>query len=282
MKIDVTHLDSKGQLTQRTENLSHLAFAKHLAFSGVGVHRHPIHYLRLFSYYFEVYQFWVDNPDHFCLPSPFDHDPTEKNQLSNRIGKALADFLAKKYYHARFTHCYEDAMIQFGHKIKGERPDLYCDNLSQQFAIESKGFSRPSVSQSDMNKHKSQSQEGPLSVNFTIASVAYDLYKAPKVKFYDPTNEINEYHKKQNQKLRSLYYQSVLELTELAEPRRERSEYEDYYSFPLFSPFFDFALLIHKSIVKREWDSNEWLYSIEKTREDDGVYIDLDGIGLIG
>lgn len=281
MNINVSHLDAQGQLTQKAESLSHLAFAKHLAFSGVGLHRHPIHYLRFYSYYLEVFQFWSDNPNRFSLPAPFNHDPTEKNMLSNRIGKALADFLAKKYYSARFTHCYEDAMVRFGHQIKGKRPDLYCDNLREQFAIESKGFSAASISQAEMSKHKSQSQQGPIPVNFSIASVSFDLYRSPKVKFYDPINKDTEYHKDQNQQLRSLYYQSVLELIGFSRGSQERSQFDDFYSFRLFPPFLDLKLLVHRSILKREWGSDEWLYSIEKNYDrEEETYIDLDGIGL--
>jgi len=76
-----------------------------------------------------------------------------------------------------------------GYPISGERPDFYCDTLNKQFAVETKGYSAQSVSDTSMKKHKAQSKTGPLNVHFSAANVAYNLYRKPKIKYYDPEGD---------------------------------------------------------------------------------------------
>ncbi|MGB5634043.1 MAG: hypothetical protein WBM44_14835 [Waterburya sp.] len=174
-------------------------------------------------------------------------------------------------------------MILKGHCLKGARPDFYCDNLQQQFAIEAKGYKQPSVSKKEMDKHKAQSTTGPISVNFSVASVAFNLYKHPTIKFYDPVNDSVEYDDELNLQLRSQYFNSVLEILELFDIETERGTFGNYYSYDVLPFLFpEYRLLIHRAIVEREWRDNSWLNNIEIQSEDNNeYYIDLDGIGLI-
>ena len=238
---------------------------------------------RYLGFFFEFQQYWWQSPNAFQLSGIFKNDPTETAFISNRIGRAFADYLAKRIYGAHFTHSYEEAMILNGFQVKGKRPDFYCDNLQQQFAIEAKGYKRASVSDNDMTTHKKQSQSGGISVNFSVASVAFNLYKNPKIKFYDPVNDSTEYNSEINLQLRSRYFNRVLEALSFFNIEPARSNFADYYSYniPLFF-FSEYQLLIHRAIVEREWNGNSWLNAIEiSSEENNEYYIDLDGIGLM-
>jgi hypothetical protein len=287
MRYKLEHLLASGSIQRSTGDIGFLAFCKHLAFAGFGVQKSPMFIYRYLGFFFEWRQYWQSNPDYFSILSPFDNDPTERSYISNKIGCAYADYFAKKLYGAKFTHAYEDAMVRHGYPVKGERPDYYCDNLSQQFAVESKGLSKGAVSQNEMTNHKQQSQRGPVPVNFTAASVAYDLYQNPKVKFHDPANDNIEYSDEINLQLRSLYLSAVLDFLESLGAERSRSDYDNYFSFSLDylrTPVSEFRLLVHRAIISREWMSNDWLEGINQNEERDadnyGPYIDLDGIGL--
>lgn len=281
MQFELKHLNGRGNLSTSYPSISYLAFVKHLAFVGIGIHKSPTLLFRYLGYFFEFMQYWRNDPEHFCMPSVLENDPSEKAVVSNRIGRAMADYCAKKIYHARFTHSYEDAMIRNGYQIKGKRPDLYCDSLNKQFAIEAKGYSQSSVSDTKMNKHKSQSQKGPIPINFSVASVSFNLYKSPKVKFYDPEDESVEYSSIVNSQLRSLYYNSLLELIEYFGLEKVKSGIPDYNAY-IISPllFPEYRLLIHQVIVSKEWGGNEWLPPLSRESNEENYYIDNDGIGL--
>lgn len=286
MQYRVEHLKADGSLVQLSGDISYLAFCKHMMFAGLG----PDHFrkiaFRFVSIYFDWLQYWNNNGNCFSVPTPFNNDPTEINYISNRIGRAFADYFSKKLYGARYTHAYEDAMVRRGHPLKGKRPDFYCDTLTEQFAVEAKGKTTKFISPVQMRKVKSQANEGPLNVNFTVASVAYDLYSAPKIKFHDPVNGEFPYDAALNMQLRSLYYSYILELIDTFGSDRGGSDFSDYVSYDIF-PFAaaDARLLVHRAIVSKEWYSNEWLLEISSKdasdeKADSKWYVDLDGIGL--
>ncbi len=216
----------------------------------------------------------------FHLPYPIEHDPTERNYLSNRLGKAIADYLCKDIYKAKYTHSYEGAMYAAGHPLIGERPDFYCDTGTQTFAVEAKGFTVTSVSDNKMMEHKAQSTSGPLLVNFSVASVAYDLYRNPKVKFYDPPSDDARYDKNLNLMLRTTYYRSILEFIKLsgwfeAEPSVEGA----FDRFRSVQRGRRIDIILSKGIYQGAWQDVGWTIDSEKT-SDEGRYVDLDGVGL--
>lgn len=284
MKLRVEHLDDKGKFEDLEVDISYLQFTKHLAFAGMGVNRSLYNLFRFSGFMLEFVQYWRYGEDYFSVPDIIFHDPTELGQISNRIGKGLADFLAKRIYVAKYTHNYEDAMVQYGYPIKGRRPDLYCDTLSRQFAIEAKGYKVSSVSANKMLEYKSQSRQGPIPVHFSVASVAYNLYESPTVKFHDPVGEDIEYSEDINRKLVAIYYRSILDSIEQVgmEPSNQIDGLpQNFVAYRIPFPVLkdSLYLLIHKSIVKGLWEEiNEYLSDYD---EDDYLtYIDVDGVGL--
>ncbi|MCO4311349.1 hypothetical protein [Pectobacterium versatile] len=281
MKYELIHQNATGKITTSVNQISFLAFIKHATFAGIGspFFKHlPFRYLSLFFEF--VPSFFRSG--HFNLLPELANDPTETAYMSNKIGRAFADYLSKRVYGAKFTHNYECAMHLKGYPITGNRPDFYCDTMRTQFAVESKGYSARSISDTAMIKHKTQSKTGPLSVNFSIASVAYNLYKEPRIKFYDPQGDNVLYDNNLNSELREMYYRNVLYFIEHISYSRIQSEFADYFAYNISYPFMAISqILVHKAILKRNVENFEWLTSIEqKGEENDEFYIDVDGIGL--
>lgn len=286
MLLNIKHQVSHGAILDKIENVSYCQFIKHLAFSGMGVCYSKYNLCRFFGYMIEFMQYWNFDKDKILVPNTIRDDPTELGQLSNRIGKAYADILAKSYYKSLFSFNYEHVMRSLGLPVKGQRPDLYCFSANKQFAIESKGYTAHSVSEREMNKHKSQSQSGPLKVNFSIASVAYSLYKEPKVKFYDPVIEDIAYQGNINKKLIGEYYHSIFNML------AELNTYEvarlnllplNYRAFalPKFSEKVEWYLLLHKSIRRDNMNADAFDFESVYVKEDVcELYVDVDGVGL--
>ena len=240
----------------------------------------PFRYLANFFDLFQNYDFIDGRIRPFWLLSS---DPTERNYISNRLGRALADHLSKSIYLARYTHSYECAMALAGLAIAGKRPDFYCDTGIQQFAVEAKGYSTLWVSDNEMKSHQAQSATGPLAVNFSLASVAYGLYQTPKVKYYDPPLENAEYQRDLNLRLRSNYYSAVLFfLTEsgLFEPiAAQEGRHRRFISRRLGSTI---DILVDEDVFRRAWNEQDWNYERNQELNDaDDSFIDRDGIGII-
>lgn len=262
--------------------LSFLAFTKHATFAGLGPDFGPYPLLRRIVQTLDFLQYWDGPNGCFTLPRALKDDPTELNHISNRIGRALADHCAKSISGARFTHCYESAMRAAGHPIRGQRPDFYCDTLTKQFAIEAKGYSRQSVSDEAMKEHKRQAKTGPLSVHFSRASVSYNLYRAPKIKYYDPPSEA-EYNDDLNRQLRADYYRSIFETLEVL-PKSETFTIGniELAAFSIHPFFRNGTILIHPAVFSEAFhDSDDWLMKIPaKGLETETAFVDSDGIGI--
>jgi len=285
MKIGykLIHQDGNGQKTTTLETISFLAFVKHATFAGISNGFSPGMLFRYASQFFDFYPSFWGPANHFWTLHELSFDPTERAFLSNRIGRAFADYLSKKLYKARYTHCYETAMLLKGLPIVGKRPDFFCDATTKQFAVEAKGYSSRSISDQSMKKHKAQSQTGGIKVNFTTASVAYNLYRSAIVKYYDPDGENVPYDTILNAKLRHWYYSNALSLIEAITNHREQSELPDFLAFNVNFPSIHFPrILIHKAIYERSWENIEGLTSLEEINVSNNseFYIDVDGIGL--
>ncbi|ATX80702.1 hypothetical protein Ga0123461_2301 [Mariprofundus aestuarium] len=290
MDFKVIHQDAAGLITTTLGSIGYLAFCKHLTFAGVGPIMAPYLASRLLGDICGFNQYWGNNPVSFELPNPFNNDPTETAYVSNRVGRAFADYLSKNIYGAIYTHCYEDAMVANGNPVAGSRPDFYCDdplNLTR-FAVESKGYACATYSENEMNRilptrgPKLQSTTGPLRKDFSVASVAYNLYAEPTIKFYDPISTSTIYDKNLSQRLRSGYYESILgSINSLGLERDTNIHDQNFvaYKIPIVSCSIS-KILLHQAIVKREWNNNEWLKEIGKNRKDEKYYIDNDGIGF--
>lgn len=216
MNVDVEYKDKAGNIISLTQGMSRLAFVKHLAVAGQGYMPSPEKVLRsigMFFHYSYYLQRQAFNNHHFSEPPPQLSDPTEKGQFSNVAGRAIADFLSKRIDKSIFTVNYEAAMRTRNpplplsvNKKPVERPDLLAFSQNSMFAIEAKGFSG---SARNMVDHKNQSKTGGIPVNYTIASVSYNLYSKIKCKYHDPVVSSVDYDFELFQNLTKDYYSGL-------------------------------------------------------------------------
>ncbi len=219
MNIDVEYIDQTGVVHNQTHRMTRLAFAKHLAIAGQRYAPKPqklIRTLAMFLHYSSYMQRQEFRNDRFSEPPIKLSDPTEKGQFSNLAGKAIADFLSKRIDHSLYTVNYEAAMRIHNPPIplfvngkQVRRPDLLAFTNNSTFALEAKGFS--SNGSGNMAKHKAQSRTGGIPVNFTVASVAYNLYDQVKCKYHDPFNDDIPYQEELLIGLTKDYYSDLSE-----------------------------------------------------------------------
>lgn len=120
--------------------------------------------------------------------------------------------------------------------IKGKpvkRPDLLSFKSNETFAIEVKGYSG---SAGNMDDHKEQSKTGGIPVNFTVASVSYNLYKKVKCNYFDPRNENIPFDNKVFKDLTKEYYSGFLEFLEYGRYEEIKYQNESFYETDLFYP----------------------------------------------
>lgn len=245
MRIFIEHRDQFSNINDKTIHMSYLAFIKHMAFSGLGGKLDLYKITRFCGSFFDYFEIFHEGPNYaFNLPESIRYNTTEKGQISNKIGVAIADFLAKRIYCASYTVNYETAMNFKGLPIKGRRPDLYCFSAvnKKQFSLEAKGFSQKTICPYQMDKYKEQSKTGGLDCNFSVASVAYNLYNRVKVYFYDPIISQINYSSNLNNSLILEYYNnliSILNILKLKENIVYTLPYsirEDFVAFKIFNP----------------------------------------------
>lgn len=297
MEIDVEILDQYGKFQNDTIKFSILSFLKHMAMAGQGFMPTVQNYTRmigLFFHYIEYLSLDALRESRLSEPPSERQDPTEKGQFSNIVGKAIADLLARRISGARVTLNYEGAMVANGNKIKGRRPDLYCIGQEYQFAVEAKGYEVGVISSSSMNKHKDQSRQGPLQVNFTVASVSYNLYHAMKAKYYDPHNDNVYFNIKLNQTLLNIYYRGLFEYLRkdrLPVEVGEVGERECFFiriigpntPYPIvIDEHFVLCLVLQSSLQSLTIPEahNEFPIFPETQIENERAFLDTDGVGL--
>ena len=302
MKIDIIHKNGLGISTTKVLKLSTLGLLKHFGLAGQNYGTTMRAIRRAIGMYFQYSDFFNQkslSASKFSRPLPSFYDPTEIGDFSTIAGKAIADFLARRLDNATHTHTYEAAMHAKGHRLssKSRRPDLYCYGGGKQFSVESKGFSDATVSENAMAIHKSQSAQGPLKINFSVASVAYNLYDKIRVKYYDPINEDNEFDYALNLDLSRNYYRGFVQLLDSQSVENifllsiNNKNYFLVQLFPLNNDLSSTQILllypwlfraklylaIHTDVKKFAIEGN--LTDLEYY-DDDLTYIDNDGIGL--
>jgi len=241
MNLAVEYIDTSGKTTNLTYRLSRLAFVKHLAIAGQGYAPRPQKLMRTlgmllhYSYYLQRRSF---NNDHFSQPPIQLSDPTEKGQFSNVAGKAIADFLSKRINHSLYTVNYEAEMRIRKMPIKGSRPDLIAYNQTSKFALEAKGYDGGC---GDMTKHKQQSKQGGIPVNFTVACISYNLFGKVKSNYYDPYNDNVPYDNESLTQLTRAYYRGLSGFLNERYFRFQEVSYQNemFYEVDLFYPSFD-------------------------------------------
>lgn len=291
MRIDVEFIDQNKKLFNYTKHISLPAFLKHAALSGqgqmFGVLPTIARGLGAFMFYNRYIDFDFLNFRGFRTADLNLYDPTDQGAFSTIVGKAIADFLAKNILGAKYTHSYESAMVLMDHPIVGERPDLYCTTASQQFAMEAKGFSARSVSPRDMAEHKEQSRSGPIEVNFSVASVSYNIYEKLRCKFHDPVGKDVPFYKDVNETLARLYYgrlteelDNSLSFGELEIYGRSFRAY-DLSAFFYLSPREDPIYIVVEEICTKQDNAFSFTeYNFERLDEE-LLYVDTDGIGIL-
>lgn len=291
MKLEVNHLDSAGKTNNASFSFRLPALIKHLGFAGMGFNPSINNYAKgigailLFHDHISLKN---RNLIGFKEPTLDIYDPTTKGQFSNLLGKAIADFLSKKIYQAHCTFNYESIMSKQGLVILGSRPDLYCVNYtkSKQFAVEAKGLSRASVSNPYMKKVKKQSKTGPLSVHFSVASVAYNIYKDLHINFHDPVNPEILFNTEQNLQLIKEYYAGILEIINIINPRERTNHFgEEFYVIPILNNELRLwegvmPKLLVTTKINQILESGRIPDSFGNIESSDQVYIDRDGIGI--
>ncbi|MCX7641342.1 MAG: hypothetical protein N2Z20_01755 [Elusimicrobiales bacterium] len=98
MTIQVEYKNSQGTISNWRYDITHLAIIKHLAVAGMGYFPRLNKMMRIIGMYCHYYPFLleflrprINNFDNYLL-----NDPTERSHFSTLIGKAIADFLAKR------------------------------------------------------------------------------------------------------------------------------------------------------------------------------------------
>jgi hypothetical protein len=293
MKLQVIYNSRDRGNQNESFDLTKPAFIKHMAIAGMGyapclhnIHRGIGMYF-LFGPYFRNF-----SNDKFTRPSIT--DPTEQGQFSNLVGEAIADFLSKRIDQSRYTTNYEFAMKKRELKIKNGRPDLIAFGDNSIFAIEAKGFSKSSVSNNKMKHYKKQSKSGQISVDFSIASVAYNLYDKMSIKYYDPPSghqyDLND--KELLIELSKKYYEGLSEFIDKKYFIIETEKYqgENFYSFPPHHDCFKccfpeylnlkLSLILPKTIEKFAKSGISPEDKLFKVINEKHLYIDNDRVGI--
>jgi len=299
LKIAVEYLNKRGKILNKNYSISKIGLVKHMAIAGQRYAPSSHKILKTIGMFFQFSYFLQSSflkKNKFSLPPNNLYDPTEKGQFSNIAGKAIADFLAKKIDNAIYTVNYEAAMKIKNIPIIGSRPDLLAFTNNSTFAIEAKGYSKNSSG--SMIKHKNQSKSGGILVNFTVASVSYNLYNQVKCKYYDPYNDNIPFDEELFAESTKKYYSGFIDFLEFGNYKEVEYKDEKFYEIDLLSPHFmnydmffrhfimcdifchQLKIILPKNIEKYakeglNTDIKPFLYD-----GGEGIYIDNDRIGL--
>jgi hypothetical protein len=259
-----------------------------------------------YAYYLNKHDFYSGK---FSVPPDRFYDPTDKSQFSNLAGKTIADFLSKKIHNSKFTVNYEAAMKHEDIPILGSRPDLIAFTEGNEiFSIEAKGYSKGTSGDMDVHKAQSLRSDPRIPVDFSVASVSYNMYDNLMCKYHDPEvdNPIRD-----NSLLVDLsknYYKDLLSFMEFPNKKIKIQE-EEFYEVSLinknsFKQFDNYPTTIKRIIIEldhfgpklilpgniellaeRGLDSNTKSFNFESNYSKEGYhkgsYIDNDRVGIL-
>ncbi len=189
MNFTATHTDASGVTQVHSKTITLARFIKHFVLAGAGFTPSATLLRRgigALAWYWDFVEPVASGSDRFGEPVLVLRDPTLKAHFSNLSGRAFADFMGRHYSNSWVTLSYEGVLEQNGFPMVGPRPDLLAVNPLSVVALEAKGYSKKSVSNTEMAVHKNQASQGRLSRHAWAASVAYGLYDKVKVKYLDP------------------------------------------------------------------------------------------------
>jgi len=168
--LDVEHVDVCGKVNHPMFHITLLAFLKHFSMVGRGRRTLLASITRMASsaFLYADYIPWRS----FRTALGFNEPPTERYDLHDKgtfsglVGKAIADFLAKRIDKTVYSVPYESEMMKKGISIGGQRPDLICITANgEKLALEAKGYCKSKVSENEektgpyhINKEKSTTQ----------------------------------------------------------------------------------------------------------------------------
>lgn len=296
MWLSVEHKDGAGSVSHLHFNVSLPAFLKHAALAG---QRHSTLFPTLtrgigLLLYYQDYVDVLWPRKFYGFNRPQFGDPTELGDFSTIVGKAFADFLAKRVVGASYTFTYEAALLEKNLLIKGPRPDFFCISPKGAFALESKGRQYANVSDDFMGRVKEQSDSGDIAVKFSYASVAYNLYEEPRCRFHDPVREDTPDDKLLQIRLVRGYYESILNeirslsgvagvngIEELAASRFFIAEGRYFFLVTRFYLFgSEMGVLVDFKLVQQSFEQEGVVFGFEPI-DLDHIYVDRDGVGVI-
>ncbi|MGM0947134.1 MAG: hypothetical protein ACQEW9_18310 [Bacteroidota bacterium] len=297
MKIPVEYLDRFGVTHHREESISKLGLIKHLSVAGMG-QGNTFEKIRAFIsvplYFYSYLNLGALKKNKFSQPKKELYNPTTISQFSNLAGVAVADFLSKRIDKSIFTTTYEAVMRNEEKKINESRPDLIAYKANRErFAIEAKGFSNHF---GKMKDHKDQSKKGPCSVNFSIASVIYNIYTSIKCKYHDPIGDDFEFSEADLTQLSLEYYLPFSEIVNF-KVEKELVEFQDHQFFAIsINSLSDYLGLSRILPIKLLNENLYLLLSVDQIgfrrgvtldfspfiqkKESESIYVDYDYIGI--
>jgi len=216
MVLNVEHVDAAKNVIHTKLDITLLAFLKHFSMVARGRRTLLESIPRMVSSAILYADYIPCRPFSKALgfndPPDERYDQHEKGTFSGLVGKAIADFLAKRIDKAIYSVSYEAVMMKSGLPIAKQRPDLLCIvSDHNRIAVEAKGYCRRTVSKKEMKKHKAQSASGLLSVNRSVASVSFNIFEKMCVKYHDPNSE-GKYNEEDTKAITKEFYTDVASL----------------------------------------------------------------------
>lgn len=288
MEIDVDYIDRTGARSNVFIKMSLPCFLKHAALAGRANHLSfaagVVRALGILMANHEYFSFQFPMVWNGFTPlPPYMSDPTELGDFSTLAGRAIGDYLAKNLLNAKLSHNYEAVMHILGYPINGPRPDFYCVTDNEQFALEAKGYTKPTIGPAAMANRKAQAISGPVPVQFAFASVTYNLHGAVRCNFHDPIVPEAEFNRRLNSVLAFNYYESLYQqFTALGRPERSMFNNREYLSFAIGPWYGPRIRLILPTELERQLAPNQYLELRHEQylSENESIYIDSDGVGI--
>lgn len=301
MVLNVEHVDAAKNVNHTKLDITLLAFLKHFSMVARGRRTllesipRMVSSAILYADYIPYRSF--SKAPGFNDPPDERYDQHEKGTFSGLVGKAIADFLAKRIDKAIYSVSYEAVMMKSGLPIAKQRPDLLCIvSDHNRIAVEAKGYCQRTVSNNEMKKHKAQSSSGPISVNRSIASVSFNIFEKMCVKYHDPKSG-DKNNEEDTIAITKEFYTDVARLFRFDEGIRVAFEdRKEFVAIPVQSLLFRSSLsarflrsfircpLYRVFVLLDEKVSNAARTSelpLIEYRMGDNYYVDSDGIGLL-
>ena len=265
------------------EEVSYLKFLKHASFAGLGPDFACVpaifHSVGLAFHFGSKFSLKSDHIERTWLIM----DPDDLREMSRLIGRAVGDMFAKSHFGARYTLCYEHALLAKAIVQAGKSPDFYCIDRSntKAFTMEAKGFSQRTIGPKQFAQHKAQSAASQLPIHYSVASVTHNIYNKIMARVEDPEHEASPLDPSFARGLIENYLDAVhARLSQFCEVANEFKIRGLWYLSYDASPYLVTApnrASRFEYLIPREAAAG---YVLERQIEDEHSYFDLDGIGV--